>query len=293
MIKIGIYGREFNEKYDKDIRSLFLKLKEKGFSLFIYDKFFDFLKSRSVVSEEFALFNSEEPVSGKVDIMMSIGGDGTLLDTLAFVKNSDVPIIGVNTGRLGFLSAISIGQIDEALEALNSGDYNIDKRNLLRLETPNNVFNNLNYALNELTLHKKDSASMMTIHAYLNGEFLNTYWADGLIVSTPTGSTAYSLSCGGPIIIPGSENFIITPIAPHNLNVRPIVLPSNNIITLKIEGRSKNYLVSLDSRTESIDPAVELTIRKADFKVSLIRLRNQNFLSTLRNKLMWGLDLRN
>jgi NAD+ kinase len=293
MIKIAIYGREFKEKYDNDIRDLFVKLTQKDFSLCIHEKFFQFLKSRSIISNDFPLFNSEATISGKVDIMMSIGGDGTLLDTLAFVKNSDVPIIGVNTGRLGFLSTISIGEIDEALEALLSGNYNIDKRNLLRLETGGNLFNNLNYALNELTVHKKDSASMMTIHAYLNGEFLNTYWADGLIVSTPTGSTAYSLSCGGPIIIPGSENFIITPIAPHNLNVRPIVLPSNKIITLKIEGRSKNYLVSLDSRTESIDPSLELTIRKEDFDVSLIRLKNQNFLSTLRNKLMWGLDLRN
>jgi NAD+ kinase len=292
-MKIAIYGRVFNEKYDQVVRELFATLEKKGIEIIIFEKFRKYLKGKVEISSETKTFSSHNDINGKIDFMLSIGGDGTLLDTLTFVRDSGVPIIGVNTGRMGFLSTISVGEIDDALDALINKNFSIDKRNLLRLETENNLFGNFNFALNELTVHKKDTSSMMSIHAYLNNQYLNTYWADGLIVSTPTGSTAYSLSCGGPIIVPGSENFIITPIAPHNLNVRPIVLPSDNTITLKLEGRSKNFLVALDSRTETIDASIELTIKKESFKINLIRLNHHNFLSTLRNKLMWGLDLRN
>lgn len=292
-MKIAIYGREFSEKYDSAIQNLFNILGKKRVQLVIFKKFSEFLKNRIKDLPETLTFSSHKEINGQTDLMLSIGGDGTLLDTLMFIRDSNVPIIGFNTGRLGFLSTVSLNETEKAVDALLNKEYTLDKRNLLSLETPNNLFGKGNFALNELTVHKKDSASMMTIHAYLNGEYLNSYWADGLIVSTPTGSTAYSLSCGGPIIIPESENFIITPIAPHNLNVRPIVLPSDNTITLKFEGRSKKYLVALDSRTETIDSAEELTIKKEKFKINLIRFNNQNFLTTLRNKLMWGLDLRN
>ena len=292
-MKLAIYGREFNAKYDSAIQNLFNILENKGVQLVIFKKFSEFLKSRIKDLPETLTFTSHKEINGQIDVMLSIGGDGTLLDTLMFIRDSNVPIIGFNTGRLGFLSTVSLNETELAINALLNKEFTLDKRNLLSLETPNNLFGKGNFALNELTVHKKDSASMMTIHAYLNGEYLNSYWADGLIVSTPTGSTAYSLSCGGPIIIPESENFIITPIAPHNLNVRPIVLPSDNTITLKFEGRSKKYLASLDSRTETIDSAEELTIKKEKFKINLIRFNNQNFLTTLRNKLMWGLDLRN
>jgi NAD+ kinase len=291
-MRIAIYGRVFNEKYDVDIQELFNKLEAKGVDIIIYEGFYSFLKTRVTVGEK-PTFASNKDIAGKADVMLSIGGDGTLLDTLAFIRDSNIPIIGVNTGRLGFLSTISRDELEQALDALINKEYTLDKRNLLRLETEADIFNGQNFALNELTVHKKDTSSMMTIHAYLNGDYLNTYWADGLIVSTPTGSTAYSLSCGGPIIIPGSENFIITPIAPHNLNVRPVVVPSNYTITLRLEGREKNYLVALDSRTETIDSSVELTIKKESFQVNLVRLNHHKFMSTLRNKLMWGLDLRN
>jgi NAD+ kinase len=293
-MKIAVYGRVFNEKYDDSVKELFNILHRKKAQLIIYSQFHSFLKERINLSSDFSqTFSQHSDIKDAADIMLSIGGDGTLLDTLKFVRDSGIPVLGINTGRLGFLSTVSLSELEESIDLIINRQFEISQRNLLRLETSVNLFNGENFALNELTVHKKDSASMMTIHAYLNDEYLNTYWADGLIVSTPTGSTAYSLSCGGPIIIPGSENFIITPIAPHNLNVRPIVLPSNNEIRLKLEGRSKQYLVALDSRTETIDSTVELVIKKESFKLNLIRLHNQNFLSTLRNKLMWGMDLRN
>ena len=292
-MKIAIYGRAFNEKYAATIQQLFDKLSDAGVKLFIYEPFNFYLFSRIKTGPNISTFKRQDEICSKVDFLLSIGGDGTLLDTITFVKNSGLPILGINTGRLGFLSSISTDAIEEAITALLKGNYSLDKRTLLRLETENNLFGDINYALNELTIHKKDSSSMMTIHAYINGEYLNSYWADGLIVSTPTGSTAYSLSCGGPIILPGSENFIITPIAPHNLNVRPVVISDKSTITLKIEDRSSNYMATLDSRTETIDTTVELTIKKESFRINLIRLNNQNFLATLRNKLMWGMDLRN
>ncbi|HET6245510.1 MAG: NAD kinase [Bacteroidetes bacterium] len=292
-MRIAIYGREFNEKYDQAIQFIFNILEKKGVELVVFEKFNDFLKEKIKNIPNYATFNHYTQITTEIDFILSIGGDGTLLDTVTFIRDSKVPVIGFNTGRLGFLSTVSMNETETAINALINKEYTLDERNLLRLQTKSNLFGNLNFALNELTIHKKDSASMMTIHAYINGNYLNSYWADGLIVSTPTGSTAYSLSCGGPIIIPGSENFIITPIAPHNLNVRPIVLPANNTITLKFEGRSKKYLVALDSRTETVNSTEELTISEEKFKVNLIRLSGHDFLTTLRNKLMWGLDLRN
>jgi len=215
------------------------------------------------------------------------------LDTVTLIRDSKIPILGINTGRLGFLSNISIQEIDQAMDALHSKKYTVDERALLKVKTEDNLFGETNFALNELTIHKKDSSSMITIHAYINDQYLNSYWADGLIIATPTGSTAYSLSCAGPIVVPGSENFVITPIAPHNLNVRPIVVSDNSEIKLKIEGRGMQFLASLDSRSETIDSKYELTIVKEKFKIGLIQLENQDFLRTIRNKLMWGIDKRN
>jgi NAD+ kinase len=201
--------------------------------------------------------------------------------------------MGINLGRLGFLTGVGTEDISGALEALMKGHYTIDKRSLLRLESNRNLFGGVNYALNELTIHKKDSSSMITINTYLNGEYLNSYWADGLIIATPTGSTGYSLSCGGPIVAPYSGNFVITPIAPHNLNVRPIVVSDQNVISLEVEGRSQYFLASLDSRSVTIDSAISLAVRREDFTMSLVRLGSTNFLNTLRKKLNWGLDTRN
>jgi NAD+ kinase len=225
--------------------------------------------------------------------MISIGGDGTFLDSITFIRDSGMPVVGINAGTLGFLSNISKDEIDYAIDEIIAGNFTLDKRAMLSIETKMNLFEDANVALNDLTIHKYDSSSMITIHVYLNDEFLNSYWSDGLIISTPTGSTAYSLSCGGPIITPGSGNFVINPVAPHNLNVRPVVIPDDNIITIKVEGRSGKFLVSLDSKSETVSDSTTLSIKKADFHLNLIRLNSQNFLSTLRNKLMWGLDKRN
>lgn len=290
-MKIAIYARSVNDNLSPYVSKLFKKLEELNIETIVYKPYFQYLTINSVINKPLSTFTSHTEIKN-VDYLLSIGGDGTLLETIYLVRNSGVPILGINTGRLGFLANVYKEDIEPALESLKKKKFRIDKRAMLKLETPGNLFGDVNYALNEITIMKKDS-NMVTIHAYVNGEFLNSYWADGLIISTPTGSTAYSLSCGGPIVLPESENFLITPIAAHNLNVRPLVLSDKNEITLKIEGRSPNYLLSLDSRSEVIDSSVELTIKKEKFHINLIRLENQNFFTTIRAKLMWGLDKRN
>jgi len=216
-----------------------------------------------------------------------------MLKTITLVGASEIPIIGINTGRLGFLSGISIDEIESAMDKIFTGNFELDKRSLVRLESLNNPYQKSNFALNEITVHKNDNTTMMTIHTWVNGEFLNAYWADGLIISTPTGSTAYSLSCGGPLVMPDSANFIITPISPHNLNVRPIIISDKDVVTLKVEGRNKDFLVTLDSRQEIFDTNEELTIMREKFEINLVRLQGNDFMSTLRQKLMWGMDKRN
>jgi NAD+ kinase len=239
------------------------------------------------------LFSSQETIKGKADFLFSIGGDGTLLDTITMVGDSGIPIIGINMGRMGFLSSIAKSEILPALDEIMDNMYTIDQRTLLRLETPNHLFGEFNYALNDVTVYKTTSISLLTIKTYINNEFLNTYWADGLIVATPTGSTAYSLSCTGPILTPDSANFVITPIASHNLTVRPIVIPDNSQISLLVESRQSECFVGLDSRIEKIDSTIRLDISKENFKINLLRLSNKFFFKTIREKLKWGLDLRN
>lgn len=293
MIHVAVYGRIFGDKHLPYVRYFFERLKEIQATAYIYEPFMDYLKPRVNMDYSVNVFNHHEDIKGRIDYFFSIGGDGTFLESTALVRDSGIPIIGINTGRLGFLSGISIDEIDQCLDVMVKKSYTIDSRALLKLETESHLFDDRNFALNELTIHKKDSTSMISIHAYLNGKFLNSYWADGLVVATPTGSTAYSLSCGGPIIHPETNNFIITPIAPHNLNVRPIVIPDNAELLLKVEGRSKHFLVALDSRTETIDSSVELKITKANFSINMLHMESNNYLSTIRNKLNWGLDNRN
>jgi len=293
-MKIAFYGKSFSDDAVVYLQQLFSKLELFDIKLFIYKPFFDFLKkSKIVFISEISLFNKAEELKKPVDFMFSVGGDGTILEVITLVKNSGIPILGLNTGRLGFLSGISKENCLDAIDSLLKKKYSIDQRSLICLETEKNLFGQLNFALNEISLLKKESASMITIKTHINGEYLNTYWADGLIIATPTGSTGYSLSCGGPIVIPESENLIVTPIATHNLTVRPIVIPDDSLITLSVEGRNKQYQVSLDSRSITVDNSVSLTIKKESFKIKLVKLENQNFLSTIRNKLMWGADKRN
>ena len=293
-MKIAIYGRNFSAAHQPEIQQMFNLIETLGVQAFVYEPFKEFMQESISFKSDMATYSSyEELMPLGVNYMISIGGDGTMLNAVTFVRNSGIPILGINTGRLGFLSSASKNELNQVFSDLINKNFTIDERSLLRLETDNNLFGEVNYALNELTIHKKESATMMTIHAYIDGEYLNSYWADGLIISTPTGSTAYSLSCGGPLMMPDSENFIIIPIATHNLNVRPIVVSDKNVITLKVQGREENYLAAMDSRTEIIDSSTVLTIRKENFKINLIRLPDQDFLKTLRNKLMWGMDLRN
>lgn len=228
----------------------------------------------------------------ELDFLISVGGDGTILSAVEITGDSQVPIIGVNTGRLGFLANVSTDGFIQAFKELKGGNYSLDKRSLLQLESNADLFR-FNYALNDFVLHKKETSSMITVHAFLNGEPLNSYWADGLIVSTPTGSSGYSLSCGGPILFPKSSSLVVTPIAPHNLNVRPVIIPDDQVLSFEIEGRSANFLASLDSRSVTIDQTIQMAIRKADFHINLVRFEGDTFLKTLRHKMLWGMDNRN
>jgi len=291
-VKIAVYGKKIEDNYLPFIQNLFEKLDGKQIEVLIYKTFHEDLAKSIELDQSLKTFDNYQDLNA-VDFLFSIGGDGTLLETITFVRGSNVPILGINTGRLGFLTSVPTEEIEIAINDILTGNYNLDTRTLLSLETENNLFGDNNFALNEITLQKKDTSSMITIQVYLNDEFLNSYWADGLIISTPTGSTAYSLSCNGPIVLPGSGNIIINPIAPHNLNVRPLVIPDDIELTLKIEGRTENFLVALDSRSLTAPLSIELKIRKANHQINLIRLKNFSLLETLRTKLIWGLDNRN
>ena len=289
---IAIFGSPYPDQFTKYIQHLIKKLENEHIKIIVEEEFNLFLQDNIRFTNKIETFNSYETLKENTDLLFSIGGDGTLLRTVTYVRGSNIPIMGINTGRLGFISSISAGQIDDAINDILKKNYKISERALLELNTTNRLFKNKNFALNEVAISKKDTSSMVRIDAYVDDEFLNTYWADGLVVSTPTGSTGYSLSCGGPIIMPGTNNIIITPNAPHNLNVRPIVINDQSTIKLKVEDRDQLALVSLDSRSRAFDSDTELIIKKADFKIRLIQPQNNSFASTIRNKLMWGLDKR-
>lgn len=289
---IAIFGSPYPEHFSKYIQHLIKKLESEHINLIVEEDFSIFLKNNIRFNKEISTFNSYETLKNKADFLFSIGGDGTLLKAVTYVRETDVPILGINTGRLGFISSVSADQIDDAITDILKGNYKINERTLLELSTDKKLFKDKNFALNEVAVSKKDTSSMIRIDAFVDDEFLNTYWADGLVVSTPTGSTGYSLSCGGPIIMPGTNNIIITPNAPHNLNVRPIVIDDNSTIKLKVEDRDQLALVSLDSRSRAFDAETELIIKKADFKTKLVQPQNNSFTTTIRHKLMWGLDKR-
>lgn len=238
-------------------------------------------------------FVDAKDLDESIDAMISLGGDGTLLDTVCLVRDKQIPVLGINFGRLGFLASLGKDNIDEAVQSLKDRTYVLDKRGLLHLDASVPLFGDDPFALNEFTIHKREFSPMIKIHTYLNGEFLNTFWSDGLIVSTPTGSTGYSLSCNGPVVFPDSESFVITPIAPHNLNIRPIVVPNHNVISFEVEGRVDDFICTLDSRKELVDKSVQLAIKKEQFCFNLVRLNENNFLKTIREKLTWGFDTRN
>ena len=289
---IAIFGSPYPEHFSKYIQHLIKKLETEHINLIIEEEFSIFLENNIRFNKKISTFNSYETLKNKADFLLSIGGDGTLLKAVTYVRETEIPIMGINTGRLGFISSISADQIDDAITDILKGNYKINERALLELNTNKKLFKEKNFALNEVAVSKKDTSSMIRIDAYVDDEFLNTYWADGLVVSTPTGSTGYSLSCGGPIIMPGTNNIIITPNAPHNLNVRPIVIDDDSVVKLKVEDRDQLALVSLDSRSRAFDSETELIIKKACFKIKLVQPQNNSFTATIRHKLMWGLDKR-
>lgn len=292
-MKVAVYGIEFQSSVIPYVEQLFKLLKERRVELWVYKRFDRFLSS-SVTAGAWHVFDNKDELPKDIDFMLSLGGDGTMLSAVSIIRNSEIPITGINLGRLGFLASINKNDIATALDRLIEGDYGIEKRTLLSVKAEGkNLFNGDSFALNDITVLKRRSSAMITTSVYLNGELLNAYWADGIIIATPTGSTAYSLSCGGPIILPDSNNFVITPISPHNLNVRPLVISDRDVLTLEIESRSNEFLLSCDSKTTDLHTDTELTVAKADFLVNLIRLKDENFLSTLRQKLLWGIDSRN
>lgn len=293
-MKVAIYSRGVENDQQRDINHLFEELIANGIEpVFFQDFFNQFYSAINLDNSKYSTFNCAEDLDDSFECMISLGGDGTLLDTVTMVRDNGIPILGINYGRLGFLANIGKEEIDAAMDAIANRKYVIDKRSLIHLEANVPLFGKTPYGLNEFSIHKKDSSPMIKIHTYLNGEFLNTYWSDGLIVATPTGSTGYSLSCNGPVVFPDSQSFVITPVAPHNLNIRPIIVPDNTVISFELEGRTDGFLITLDSRREIISKEVQLAVKKENFDINLIRMNENHFLQTLRSKLSWGLDKRN
>ena len=288
---IAVYARNTSDNNPEYLEQLILLSSKENFKVTVFKTYLDFLNSTLQEPLVLDTYNNSEELIAKADYVISLGGDGTMLETLEYVRRSGIPVLGVNTGRLGFLAAVYKEDFNKAIQLLIKEKFTLDKRELIELDKTT-CFNEVNYALNEFTIHKKESSAMINIDTYVDGVFLNSYFADGLIVSTPTGSTAYSLSCGGPIMMPDSDNFIITPIAPHNLNVRPVVISNNKTLSFKVSGRSDSFNVSLDSRSQTIKNQSDLQIKKADFKFNMINLEGQHFFETLRNKMLWGIDKR-
>ena len=292
--KIAIFGRVFNTSVTPYVNHLFDYLAQKNVELIIHDEFYAFLKEESNCPKMLPTFSNHADLPQGIDFMLSLGGDGTMLTAVSIIRDSGIPIAGINFGRLGFLANIPKTEVENALDQILTKQYTIQQRALLCVESPDqDLFDGENFALNDITVFRHDTSSMITIDAWLNGELLNAYWADGLIIATPTGSTAYSLSCGGPIIMPGSGNFVVTPISPHNLNVRPVVVSENIELCLKIDSRTDKYILSCDSKSETLSTDIKLVIKKAPFRINLIRLEKDSYFGILREKLLWGIDVRN
>ena len=294
-MKVAIYGQYYQNSTEPIIRDIFVFFNENNVEMVIEESFLKLLYEKQLIKKEYNTFQSHTELDASFDIMISIGGDGTILRAATLVRDSGIPILGINAGRLGFLAMVQKDEIAEFLQLIIEKKYTISERTLISLTGKPDIpeISDINFAMNEISVSRKDTTSMITIETYLNDEFLNSYWADGLIISTPTGSTGYSLSCGGPILTPNVSSLVITPIAPHNLNARPLVIPDDTVIRLKVTGREEHYLVSLDSRIASVKNESELTIQKTPFKIKMVEIHEETFLKTLRNKLLWGEDKRN
>jgi NAD+ kinase len=294
-MKVALYGQYYQNSTEPIIKDIFIFFNQNNVELVIEANFLEMLYEKEIIKKEYKTFSSHTELDQSFDMLISIGGDGTILRAATLVRDSGVPILGINAGRLGFLATVQKENIHEFLQIVIDKKYTLSKRTLLSLscDPPNAALQDINFAMNEVSVSRKDTTSMITIDTYLNGEILNSYWADGLIISTPTGSTGYSLSCGGPILTPDVKSLVITPIAPHNLNARPLVIPDETEIKLKVSGREDNYLVSLDSRITSVGNESVLTIKKTPFQINMVEIPEETFLKTLRSKLLWGEDKRN
>ena len=294
-MKVAIYGQYYQNSTEPIIRDIFVFFNENNVEMIIEAEFLKLLYEKEIVKKEYKTFQSYKELDSSFDIMISIGGDGTILRAATLVRDSGIPILGINAGRLGFLAMVQKDEIAQFLQFVIEKKYTISERSLISLSSSPEIseIEDINFAMNEISVSRKDTTSMITIETYLDGEFLNSYWADGLIIATPTGSTGYSMSCGGPILTPNVASLVITPIAPHNLNARPLVIPDDTEIRLKISGREEQYLVSLDSRIASVKNESILTIKKTTFKIKMVEIQEETFFKTLRNKLLWGEDKRN
>ncbi len=294
-MKVAIYGQYYQISTEPIIKDIFNFLIKNTIEVVVEANFLKMLVEKNLFEKEYRTFESHSELDSSFDILISIGGDGTILRAATLVRDSGVPILGINAGRLGFLATVQKDNIPEFMQFIIDKKYSVSKRTLLSLSSipENETIKDLNFAINEISVSRKETTSMITIETYLNDEYLNSYWADGLIIATPTGSTGYSMSCGGPILTPNVQSFVITPIAPHNLNARPLVVPDETEFRLKISGRDDYYLVSLDSRIISVKNDTILFIKKSPFEINMIEIPNETFLKTLRNKLYWGEDKRN
>ncbi|WP_028979927.1 NAD kinase [Sporocytophaga myxococcoides] len=291
-MKIAIHGRTFNNDAIPFIQEMFDNLKSRESEILVYKNFSVFLDKVGIKYNNANIYSHHEELED-TDFLFSIGGDGTFLESVSFAGPQQIPLLGINTGRLGFLATTPREKILQAIDSIYKHTYKFEERTLIHLDSDLDLFNGVNFALNEFAILKRDISSMIVVHTYINGEYLNSYWADGLIISTPTGSTGYSLSCGGPLVMPSTNNFIISPVSPHNLNVRPMIVPDSSVLSFEIEARNKNFLISLDSRSKSVPVKTKLTVRREKFKAKIVELEGYNYFQTLRNKLNWGLDLRN
>ncbi len=294
-MKIAVYGQFYKDNTEEIIEKLFTVFREYDPMIFFESKFYDVLKEQGLITVNYPVFTTHHELDDTFGMFISIGGDGTMLRAATFVRDKNIPVLGINAGRLGFLATVQQENIETLVPLIFQGRYRLSPRTLLTLDYKDKApsTEELDFALNEVTVSRKDTTSMITIETKLNGDHLNAYWADGLIISTPTGSTGYSLSCGGPVLMPEVNSFVITPIAPHNLNARPLVIPDDTEIELRVSSREEQHLVSLDSRIISVDVETRLFIKKTDFKINLVEFTEEKFLDTLRKKLLWGEDKRN
>ena len=292
-MRIALYGRGFGPDYDGLMTEVLRVLKDARTETLVFTGLLDDVKRCADKGAEYPTFNSYDQLKGKADVLFSFGGDGTMLDSVEYVRDTAIPVLGINMGRLGFLSSVSSDETLYAVHKILNGDYEVERRSLLELVGEKQRFNGINYALNELSVMRKDGSSLIVIQVFVDDKLLNTYWADGLIMATPTGSTAYSLSAGGPIVAPNNDSFLITPISAHNLSVRPVVISDKSVVKIKVDGRCDAYDLSLDSRTKLVDKSLQLEVKKAEFSFNMVKLPGKDFFEAIRKKLLWGNDVRN